>query len=421
MMLMHSPSPEPRPTDTALLELEDWLLDCALRDVSIRELVGGLVERLIAAGIPVARFNIGFDTLHPLYEGVGYTWRQETGIDEVVFTELMGDDDPKWKNSPFNWLYQKRLPTMRRRLAGDGALLDFPLFEEFAASGGTDYLGAMVPFVTDAESAIGTNEIFMSFMTKRAGGFTDADLTGLRTLLRSIAVACKMRISHQETRTILSTYLGLGAGREVRDGRIKRGDGKKVEAVIWFSDLRGSVGLGRGISEEAYLNEINAYFDCAGGAVLDAGGEILRFVGDAALAVFPIPDGDVPEICRRALGAVKEAERRLAALNAQRQAAGRPPFRQGVGLHVGTVLYGNVGVGSRLEFTVIGSAANEAARIADAAKGCERVLMVSEPFARHGGDFLVRIGEFELKGYEKPFTLYAPVDEDRNPPRETSR
>jgi adenylate cyclase len=193
------------------------------------------------------------------------------------------------------------------------------------------------------------------------------------------------------------------------DGLVKRGDGEDIHAVIWFSDLRDSTSLAESLARADYLETVNQYFDCVAGAVIDNGGEVLKFIGDAVLAIFPIeePEKPNPEACARALEAVREAERRMRHVNREREAQGRPALAFGTGLHRGDITYGNIGTEHRLDFTVIGSAVNEASRIEGLCKSVGHSTVVSARFAESCAGQLVSLGEHALRGVRDRQELFA--------------
>lgn len=218
-----------------------------------------------------------------------------------------------------------------------------------------------------------------------------------------------------DAKELLYTYLGKRTGERVLSGLVKRGDGEKIYAVIWYCDLRDSTPLAESMPLESFLSILNDFFDCMAGAVLDHGGEILRFIGDAALAIFPI--GGTTEslrevciptegACERALNAARDAHSRIEALNKQRKIQGEPPLGFGLGLHVGEVMYGNIGVPDRLEFTVIGSAANEAARLEALCKELDQPILISWEFPRCFPDQMSSLGLHRLRGVSTPKEIF---------------
>jgi adenylate cyclase len=310
------------------------------------------------------------------------------------FPEGVNARTEAWLNSPQYYIISNKLPFLRRRLTGPEAVIDFPLLKELEELGATDHLVFMVPF-DGAEYAA-------------PGGFTDEDIRALTRIQSRLGVACKIAIREQITRNVLSAYLGPDAGQQVLLGHIKLGDGETIHAVIWFSDLRNSSALADRLAPDEYLALVNDYFACTAGAVIDSGGEVLRFIGDALLGIFAIRGKNVDEeaACEMALGAAAEAERRLLKLNQKRAASGEENIDFGIGLHVGDVMYGNIGVPERVEFSVIGPAANEAARIEGLTKetGCR--ILVSDVFARQVKRSWRSLGAHELRGVGQPMEVF---------------
>lgn len=231
----------------------------------------------------------------------------------------------------------------------------------------------------------------------------------LRIQLR-LAVTFKVLIKSQIADNILNTYLGPDAGRQVLSGQIKRGDYESIHSVIWYSDMRNSTPLADALSPEDFFAMVNAYFECTAGAVMDAGGEVLRFIGDAVLAIFPIRKGKLTEkqACQKAMRAMREAERRVRRLNIERATKDQPLVEYGLGLHIGNVMYGNIGVPERLEFSVVGPAANEAARLESLTKEIGHNVVVSDQFARNITGGWISLGQKNLKGVGGPMKLFSP-------------
>lgn len=393
--------------------VNDWLMECALDDTDISELLSGMVSRLVASGIPIDRVMVAFKTLHPLYEGVSYIWNKETGQVERTTHMGMGEEDQDerdWSESPMKWMLDNDVSFLRRHLIGPSSVLDFPVLESFRRNRGTDYYALMTPFVTDRDSTLDSNRIFMTYLTRRPSGFSDEDLAILSGIQRRFAVSCKMRINHEETSTILETYLGSDAGGRVRNGQIKLGDSTKTRAVIWFSDMRNSTSVATHVGDDAFLGEMNAFFSATAGAVLKHGGQVLRYIGDATLAIFPIGDDEnnLEEACLSALYAAAEAQLNIDGLNASREGEGKPPFDYGLGMHVGDVIYGNVGVSERVDFTVVGQAANEAARIEQLTKQLGKRVLVSSTVASFISCPTEEMGAYELQGTGVSVKLFAP-------------
>ncbi len=213
---------------------------------------------------------------------------------------------------------------------------------------------------------------------------------------------------------LLGTYLGTHVGQRVLGGQVRRGEGQRIFAVIWYSDLRQSTALAERLPGDTFFQLLNDYFDCAAGAVLDHGGEVLRFIGDAVLAVFEIvePEASIQAACRRAYQAARAALERKATLDHTRRAAGQPTIEFGIGLHYGEVMYGNIGVPSRLEFSVIGTAANEASRIEDLCKALRQPLLVSKRFAAEVEAPWISMGTHDLRGVSQLVEIFALAPDD---------
>jgi adenylate cyclase len=264
----------------------------------------------------------------------------------------------------------------------------------------TDYVIAEVLFSGGVRNSV-------SLTTRRPGGFIDHDIAEIQRLLHPFALIMENFNGRDLAKTLLETYLGRISGAKVLDGQIKRGDGEELDAVIWFSDLRDSTPLSRTLGERRFLELLNDYFESTAGAVLEHGGEVLRFIGDASLAVFPTAGEPPRAACLRAVAAARSARTRVRAANARRLAAGLPEFASGIGLHLGRVLYGNIGTPERLEFSVIGAAANEAARIEALCKETGTDIVLSQTVAAALEEKLSSLGRFELRGVAQPMAVYA--------------
>ena len=337
-------------------------------------------------------------------------WRREerSGSVERIETlhgEAFTSDD--WRQSPMNHLLSTQIPFLRRRLTGEEALLDFPVCRDLRDQGATDYVAWMIPFARDDEPGPHLDGVIGSWATDRPGGFSDRDMRSLLRIQRRLVVSLKVQIKQQIASTVLATYLGMDAGRQVLEGQIRRGDGEMVHAVIWYSDMRDSTHLADTMPAEEFLKTVNSYFECTAGAVLAHGGEVLRFIGDAVLAIFPIRDGDPKSACELAMAAARDAEGRLDALNEERASRKLPSIDYGLGLHVGDVMFGNIGVPERLEFSVIGPAANEVARIESLTKTLGRRTLASAEFARAVSRDWESTGEHALKGVGEPLEVMA--------------
>jgi adenylate cyclase len=390
----------------------DWLMSQALGEGDVHDIVVGCCDRLLAAGIPLWRAFVSFRVLHPKFAAVSLIWRREERSGSIERIETLHGEaftSDEWQGSPMSHMLSTQIPFLRRRLTGEEALLDFPVCRELRDQGASDYVGWMVPFARDDEPGPHLDGIIGSWATDRPAGFSDRDIRSLLRIQRRLGVSLKVQIKQQIAQTVLDTYLGMDAGRQVLEGQIRRGDGEMVHAVIWYSDMRHSTRLADSLEAEDFLKTVNTYFECTAGAVLANGGEVLRFIGDAVLAIFPIRDGDARSACELAMSAVRDAEARLEAVNSERADRNQEPLDYGVGLHVGDVMFGNIGVAERLEFSVVGPAANEVARIESLTKSLDRRTLASAEFARSVASGWESLGEQALEGVAEPLEVMAPT------------
>ncbi len=403
--------------DSVLIdELANWLMAKALQETSIEELFRGCCERLSAADVPVIRGSLGFRTLHPLFRAITLVWRP--GQEVEIMEHPHGPVGPDFRQSPHYYMLQNGVPLLRRRLEGDSATLNFPVLAEFRQGGATDYLAYAIPFgdPNPQLDRLQSDGVIGSWLCDRPGGFNEPDIRVLRRVQQRLAVACKVGIKTQIAKNILDAYLGPETGRRVYEGKISRGSGENIHAVIWFSDLRGSTELSQELSTEEFLGVLNAFFESVADAVLDGGGEVLRFIGDAMLAIFPMEhhsEVDPRECpahqaaCEKAMAAARDAIKRMRSLNAERAARSEKPIGYGIGLHVGDVMYGNIGVPRRVEFSVVGHAANHAAKMESLCKSLNVPLLVSRQFAEIQRDEWKELGEHVVDGTgpQRVFTL----------------
>jgi adenylate cyclase len=359
-----------------IAEIEDWLVRKALGDPEIVDLFQTLCRRLHGVGVPVERAVLTWPTLHPLFRAEQVFWWLGRGAKlEQYYHSSAGSE--AWLKSPFHHVLERGLPRLRRRLKGPGALLDFEVLKDFSEQGYTDYLMTAQRFhIADFGGfGDGMTGILASWTTKREGGFTDDDLAALSRIQTIFAVACRAAIAKRVMENVVNAYLGPTAGWRVLSGDIRRGDGEVIPAVVWFSDLRGSTRLSDAMPPEDYLALLNRYFECTAAPVIENGGEILNFIGDGVLGIFPIPEeGGLPEAVRRATRAAEEALRRCSAAQAEGVPFGAE-LDFGIGLSAGELMFGNIGVPDRLAFSGIGKVVNGTQRIEAATKAMgKRVL-----------------------------------------------
>lgn len=384
--------------------IEDWLIDQALNRPDMARMFEGLCLKLRDCHVPVDRAMLSWSTLHPLIEAEMAFWQLDQGVvsDQFSHTEQDRED---WLNSPMRAVLEGRDRTLRRRLDRGNAPQDFPLCQQLADEGYADYLVIATRFqVPSIEAHRGNTGIMVSWATRLPGGFTDDQIKAIEYIQARLALAAKANVEAQITRTIAETYLGKWAGSRVLNGQIRHGDGDTINAVIFFSDVRDSTAIAEHLGPDNYLGWLNEYFDAAAGAVMEEGGEILDFIGDAVLGVFPIEDAGKDAAIERAVRASDTARERLARLNCTE---GRPRTRAGIALSIGEVMFGNIGVPHRLTFSVIGQTVHAAARIEALTKsvGCD--VLVTGDIAGKTNGRCRHVGEFDLAGFSTPRPLFA--------------
>ncbi len=369
----------------------DWLAD-GVRSVKVSEdILRELVERLLAAGLPLYRVAVFVTTLHPNVAGRGFFWREgeEVTVAEAPYEVL--ESDQYFQNPIYAVFLEGK--EIRRKICDPDCPNDFLILDELREEGVTDYVAVPLDF-TNGENHCA------SYSTRQEGGFTDEEIAAIERIRPALTRVAEIFALKRTAMNLLDAYLGHQAGLKVLTGQIKRGDGQEIHAVIWFCDLRNSTPLADSMSREAFLTLLNEYFECLAGAVLDHEGEVLRFIGDAALAIFPVTDDgwSVDEACEAAAAAAKDALGRMVELNNQRESFGAPPLGFGIGLHLGDVMYGNIGTAERIEFTVIGAAANEAARIEGLCKTLDVNFLISEQVREHLKGKWQSLGKHALRG-----------------------
>jgi adenylate cyclase len=412
------------PVGQHIIDLHVWAVGEGLRGADAGTLFDEFCLRLIAAGVPLWRAFAGMRTLHPQWGGYAYTWRRQAeAIDARRFQR--GDKYQETiLNSPIGHLVRlgdERAATaspneirpwlnLRRRLAGPGAQLDLPMLDELAAEGATDYFAEVVRFGGVGDASRGTG-IGWSFATDRPDGFAEGDLALLRAVLPVVSLAMMAHAGHRIASNLLGAYLGADAGSRVHAGAVQRGSVESMQAVLWFADVRDFTGLADRHPGEVVVDLLDEVFETMTAALRPSGGQVLKFLGDGMLATFAFDEATRQETCRCALDAAAEAMRTLDALNAARRRVGKPAAAVDLALHLGQVLYGNVGAVDRLDFTVIGPAVNEVARIEALCEPLGRRVLVSAELAAAIGASrpLEPLGAHPLRGVREPREIYALV------------
>jgi adenylate cyclase len=385
-----------------------WLLNEGRRLKDLAEIVAGLGRQLTEGGLPLQRLYLGQRTIHPQMGALGFLWNQGDQTAQVIERDHTVVSGQTYLASPMRLLYEEGEKLIRRKLTGPDAQLDFPVLHELKATGATDYAIFLLEVDDDARASI-------SITTHAPEGFSDAEIASVGAIMPLLAMIVESHEWHRLAKSLLEVYLGEDAGRQVLGGSVRRGQATTIAAAIWFCDLRDFTAMSNQLPRDEVIALLNDYFDAMARPVHAHGGEILKFIGDAMLAIFPMQDDlDRDRKCHIALRAAQEAFDALDALNEIRASAGKPPLRVGIGLHAGSVSYGNIGAvlgnSARLDFTAIGPAVNLASRIEGLCKGLNRPLLASKAFASPCGSMLVPLGKFDLAGFPEPQDIYGLPD-----------
>src|SRR5258706_796703 len=390
------------------LQLINWLVGQGLTGLPENDLVRGFCERCRASGLDLSRGLVFIDTLHPIFEGRGFRWNDTETNESESFeygSTSTGDAAQNWRRSTFYHMLEHGRDEMRIDLA-DCATVDFSMIDDLAARGHRHFVAFVHRF--GEAGTIGEMDCLYSYwLTRRADGFSEQALSALRELVPALGLAIKSAAQVEIARTLGRVYLGRDPGEQVLRGRISRGVTERINAALWFSDLRGSTAISENLTPDEIIPFLNDYAQAAIDAIHDEGGDVLKLIGDGVLAMFT---GDMSAARRAALRAEHRFRRNMASLNARRAADGRPTTSAYVGLNVGEVFYGNIGSEDRLDFTVVGPAVNEVSRIASMGSSVDRELMASSNFRTGldptGRGYLVSTGRFALRGIGRAQNLY---------------
>jgi adenylate cyclase len=387
------------------------LVDATLRDalagLGEAMLFERLCERMVAAGVPLQRAAIACDFLDPKFVSHGARWRRGARAElEGYERTLTPEGENEWLTSPFYALANGSEASLRRRLDAGYREGEFPVLDLFRSQGGTDYV-AMIERTGEATWIGETRGVVASWLTDAPGGFDDAAIERIASVMPALATAFLGRTLHSTTRALLSTYLGSDAAERVLAGNVVRGRAEPLRTIVWFADLVGFTRIADTHDGAFVLAMLNEYAEAQVEAIEGHGGHVLKFIGDGLLAIFPAAEES--SASTHALDAAIDCRRRIAELNARRAAEGMPTTEAHVALHVGEVLYGNVGSPRRLDFTVLGSAVNEAARIEALCASLDQPVIVSSAFAQAAGEArsrLVSLGRYAMKGVSRPQELF---------------
>lgn len=391
-----------------LAPIIDRLIEGALGSTDLETIFAEACDAFDQTVFPVCRVHVSMTTLHPLFDISSITWHRGEGVSHNIFV-MNEDADNEWQFSPFYHMMEVE-PAYTRYF--DLAETDhgFPVMRDLRNAGATGYLAVIQGFISPPQRAIDEEDgMVSSWVTDRPGGFSDVGMKAVNRLVSRFALCAKLHVREATADNIVHAYLGPDAGSRVLDGQIKLGDGESIKAAIWYSDMRQSTPLADRLPREDFLALVNNYFDATATAVIDNGGEVLRFVGDAVLAIFRIDENRTTEqAAAAALKAARDSVNRMEIHNKSVNEEGGEPFGLGIGLHIGEVIFGNIGIPSRIEFSVIGSAANETARLEGFSKTFECPIILSENLvaALPDKDGLTDQGPQTLRGVAHPITIF---------------
>ena len=404
------------------LDLNDlplWLVERGIQGLPLDEQVDGFCRRVVDAGFPARRFNMSLGTLHPRHGARSYTWTLK-GLETALIPRRRSDEESEaYLKSPIYHLRSTGETRLRRRIDRHSPV-DFPVLADLRDAGMTDYAARLVrfgesPLATADGARIGADRpdplqgIFFSCATDVPSGFDDDELEQVGDVLSYLALAVKSRSTTDVATTLLETYLGADAGRRVLTGEIDRHSLRHIRAVIWLCDLRGFSAVASRVTHDELIEVLDAYLDLMARPVLDNRGQILKFMGDGFLATFDLGERDRQDVCLDAVTAAEQLLEAFPRFNADRLAAGQRTLEFGIGLHLGEVVYGNIGASERLDFTVIGSAVNEASRIEGLCRPLQRKVLISTSFreaAASHANRMISVGFQVLRGVREPQELF---------------
>ena len=380
-------------------DVVDWLTNDTRDERFIDNIFAELCVRLQRAGIPVKRASLNILTYHPQWLGARFLWADGMREAQIAGIDYDVRGRSEYIGSPANELHDGAAE-VRENLEHDRSLgRQHAIYDEMRASGLTDYVAWPLYHTLGKRHSV-------SFATDRPGGFDNANITDLKKVLPILALVSEIRIKNRLARTLLETYVGPHAGELILAGATRRGSGTTVRAAIMICDLRDFTKLSDNWPRDDVIDLLNSYFDAMSEPVARHGGEILKFIGDGMLAIFPLSE---PSACENLLNAVSEARVAMIALSKKNEEAGRDPLNFGIGVHVGDVMYGNIGSRTRLDFTVIGPAVNMASRLEALTKQLGKTVLLSRAFADlvEGDVELERVGEHPVRGFSDPIEIFA--------------
>ncbi|MDS7595045.1 adenylate/guanylate cyclase domain-containing protein [Agrobacterium tumefaciens] len=383
-------------------EILDWLITGTKDQRFIDEIFLTMCERLRNSGVSVARAVLAFQVRHPQWLGARILWTPGIPSADIETYGYGSENSPEYIHSPISEIHRGADEVRQRLNKGVRNGAGYAIYDDLIADGMTDYCAWPI------EHTFGKRHV-ASFASDRPGGFSEAEVATLKNLIPALALVSEIRIKNRMARTLLETYVGPHAGEKILDGATTRGSGTTVGAAILICDLRNFTHISDLWPRDDVIELLNGYFDAMCDPIEEFGGEILKFMGDGLLAIFPLSN---PEACHNLLKAIEKAQISLTALNEINRQKGHESLGYGIGVHVGDVMYGNIGSKTRLDFTVIGPAVNIASRLESLTKDTGRPVLFSREFVQTAGCVgeLENLGPWLLRGLETPVEVYALPD-----------
>lgn len=397
---------DPADLESSVREIETWLTQAIVGDIKMAELFSEFSRRIDDSLFPLLRSHVTMNQIHPYIHHTDLTWYRGGLVNRNSQPRPEGER-LIWTRSPLYHMVENFIPEARYDMTDPEVIGQFPIFADFQEIGVTDYIAFLVPF-GDYKTAVKRSDgVVSSWATDRPGGFSEPEIALLRRLNGLFSAASRLHKLETTLNDTLAAYLGPIAGQQVLDGKNQRGDGDVIQAVIWICDLRGSSELADSLAMSDYLSLLNQFFECMANAVMTEKGEILKFMGDGFLAIFPIAeDGDLPAAATRALRAAEDGQKNLHAL-----ASEASDLKYGIGIHHGDVMFGNIGAQERLDFSVIGPAVNMASRIQDLTKSLGVPLLVSAEIADRIDRPWQRFDKQAVPGLQALIDVMTPADD----------
>lgn len=382
-------------------DVVQWLYSDASYLNDTLEVVSEMAVRLRDGHVPVDRATTGIWVVHPNVRAEGSVWTSE-GTRELRLYTAENSSDEDYQSSPIKRVHETVRPVRVRLAHAPDQAEEFPITLELRDEGYTDYIALPMPFSDGSVKVV-------TFATKAPAGFTKTHIGVFESIVRPLGLVCELKTLRRTAETVLDTYVGRRAGSKVLDGTTRRGQGETIKAVVSFADIRGFTRLSNTLPADMIVSFLNKYFGAMTAAVEAHGGEVLKFIGDEVMAIFPYEtEEEARDAARRALLAARETLKRIETINTSNTCAVTPDLSVGIALHAGDVFYGNVGSETRLDFTVVGPVVNLAARIAELAKDLHREVLVSDALSDIMGCRSGLYGRYRVKGFDDPVSVYSP-------------